>query len=476
LGRGARPDRRGRITLGSQPVNPTVGILRRLTERYLPRGALLLAGLTLGTYAVGLLRDRLFARTFGLSHELDTYNAAFVLPELTLDVLIASGLTAPFVPIFLGLKREGARPPEAFGQTILTLAVVAMGISAAVLFVLAPETAALIAPGFGPEQRASYTALFRVMLITPVVFAASIALGEILVAERQFLFYGLAPLLYNGGLVLGTAAFSDRLGIFGPAWGAVIGSVLHLAIRVIGIRRTGFRIRPRFDARTRPVGEFIRLMLPKMASHPIEPVTFLYFTALATTIGTGAVTAVSFARNFQSLPVSLIGIAFSVAAFPTLAAAATAGDRQGFVALVRTSALTIGVLATAAAAALWLFGGLLIRVFLGGGAFGEADAATTTLVLSAFALSIPFESLVYLLSRAIYATRNTVLAVLANLAGFLVTVGAGFALSATLGIVAIPVAFAVGSAVKVALLAIALVPRLRAIDADLARGAANAED
>jgi putative peptidoglycan lipid II flippase len=213
------------------------------------------------------------------------------------------------------------------------------------------------------------------------------------------------------------------------------------------------------------VREFVRLMLPKMASHPIEPVTFLYFTALATTIGAGAVSAVSFARNFQSLPVSVIGIAFSVAVFPALSNAAAAGDQRRFVQLVRVNALTIGALAAAAALGLWLLGGLLIRVFLGGGAFGETDIGTTTLVLSAFAVSIPFESLVYLLSRAIYATRNTLLAVLANLGGFVVTVAAGFALSDRLGIVAIPVAFTVGSAVKVVLLAIALVPRLRTIQA-----------
>ena len=366
------------------------------------------------------------------------------------------------MPIYLGLKHEAARAAEAFGQTILTLAVVVMGIAAAVLFVFARETASIIAPGFGPEQRDLYADLFRVMLITPIVFAASIALGEILVAEGRFFFYGLAPLLYNVGLVVGTLTLSDRLGIFGPAVGAVIGSLLHLGIRVVGIARSGFRLRARLEVRTRAVAEFVRLMLPKMASHPIEPVTFLYFTALATTIGAGAVSAVSFARNFQSLPVSLIGIAFSIAAFPTLAAAWADGDQGRFLALVRTNAITIGGLSAIAAIGLWLLGGLAIRIFLGGEAFGEADVATTTLVLSAFALSVPFESLVYLLSRSIYATRNTLLAVLANLGGFLVTVVAGFLLTPALGITAIPVAFTIGSAVKVGLLTAALARRLGA--------------
>src|SRR5205814_10670968 len=105
--------------------------------------------------------------------------------------------------------------------------------------------------------------------------------------------------------------------------------------------------------------------------------------------------------------------------------------------------------------------GLGIRIFLGGEAVGEADISTTTLALSVFALSIPFESLLYLFSRAIYATRNTLLAVLANLGGFVVTVILAAALAPSVGITAIPAAFTIGTAVKVVLLVGALGFRLR---------------
>lgn len=415
---------------------------------------------------MGLLRDRVFARTFGLSPELDAYNAAFILPELTLDVLIASGLTAPFIPIFLRLGRDDTAAATAFGQTVLSLAVIAMAIAAAILFVFARETAAFIAPGFDAAQQDRYVSLFRLMLITPVLFAASIALGEILVAQQRFLFYGLAALLYNGGIVVGTLTLSGSLGIHAAAVGAVIGALLHLGIRLVGIARAGFPVRARLEVRTAPVREFLRLMLPKMASHPIEPLTFLYFTALATTVGAGAVSAVSFARNFQSLPVSLIGIAFSIAAFPALSAAAADGDRPRFTALVRANALTIGALSAAAGLGLFLVGGFAVRLFLGGGEFSDDDVDRTTTVLGAFAISVPFESLVYLLSRAIYATRNTLSAVLANLGGFLVTLAAGALLTPGFGITAIPLSFAIGSAAKVLLLAIALVPRLRTVRPD----------
>ena len=82
-----------------------MGRVRRLVERYLPTGAALLSILIFGSYVMGLVRDRIFARTFGVGSELDAYNAAFVLPELLLDVLVEAGLAAPFIPIFLPSSR-----------------------------------------------------------------------------------------------------------------------------------------------------------------------------------------------------------------------------------------------------------------------------------------------------------------------------------------------------------------------------------
>ena len=435
--------------------------LRDLVARYLPEGAALLSVLIFGSYLLGLVRDRTFARTFGAGIELDSYNAAFVLPELLLDVLVEAGLAAPFIPIFLRLRSQGdGREGDQFARTILTGAVTVMGVAAIILFVAAEATTGFIAPGFQGEQRDLYVSLFRVMLVTPILFAASLTLGQVLLAEQRFFWYGLAPLLYNAGIILGTVAFSG-LGIFGPAIGAVIGAVLHLASRFIGLRNSRFRIGFGASFRTSSVREFVRLMLPKMVSHPVEPITFLFFTSVATTLAAGSVTAISFARNFQSVPVSVIGVAFALAAFPALSIAHATDDRRGFLRLLRTNLISIALITTGAAIVLAVFGELAIRILFGGGAFDAADVVLTASVLAAFAISIPFESLTHLLSRAIYATRNTLLQVLASLAALGITVIAVQLLLAPLGILAIPFGFSIGQAAKVGLLALALVVRLR---------------
>lgn len=440
---------------------------RHLVARFVPRGALLLSVLTFSSYLMGLVRDRILTRTFGAGSELDTFNAAFVIPELTFGVIVASGLAAPFIPIFTGLKRDvGEAAAHGFGQTILTMALLAMGLVSAVLFLVAPWTVEVVAPGFGPEQRELYVGLFRVMCITQVLFAGSMALGEVLIAERRFFFYGAAPLLYNLGLVAGTVLFAERVGIYAPAIGAVLGASLHAGLRLVGVRsRTTFRPRPRLDVRSTGIREFFRLMLPKTASSPIEPITFLFFTSIASGLAAGSITTVNLARNFQSVPVSLIGVAFSLAAFPTLAAAYAAHDKRGFTRLIRTNLLTIGLLTGAAAVGLVAVGPIAIDLLLGGGRFDADDVARTALVLSVFAISVPFESLGHLLSRAIYATRHTLLQVVASLAGFAVTVIATALLAGDLGVVAIPLGFSLGSAVRCALLGLVLVSRLRLMPA-----------
>jgi putative peptidoglycan lipid II flippase len=348
-----------------------------------------------------------------------------------------------------------------FAQTVLTLSVSVMAVASVLLFFLAPATIAIIAPGFDAATQALYLDLFRLMLVTPILFAASITLGEILVAERRFVFYALAPILYNVGIVVGTVTLHDRIGIYAAAVGAILGAALHLGIRVVGMFRSSVRMRPRLRLRMPALHEFLRLMVPKMIAHPIEPITFLFFTNVASSLAAGSVTALSFARNFQSVPVALVGVAISLAAFPSLSAVWASGDRAAFGRLIRTNLLTIGALTVIAAIGLVIVGPIAIEVLLGGGAFDAEDVALTAAVLTAFAIAVPFDGLGHLTARGLYATHNTVLAVLASLAGFGVTVAVTLALVDGLGVIAIPLGFAAGTATRTVLQGIALRYRIR---------------
>ena len=440
------------------------GPVRRLAQRFVPRGALILSVLTLGYFVMGQLRNRVLATSFGLGTDLDVYNLAFRIPEVALDVLVAAGLTAPFVPIFSSLRRSDATAANDFGRTVLTAAVVVMALAMAVLALCAPAIADVVAGDLDPSARALYVDLFRINCAGQILFAASITLGEVLIAHRRFFFYALAPILYTTGIVVGTLVGRDALGIYAPAIGAVGGAALHLGVRAVGTSRTDFRIRPRLRVRTRAFREFVRLMLPRMLSYPIDPITLTYFGVLALSFGAGNASALAFADDYRVVPVSLIAAQFSLAVFPALSAAFASGDRPLFRSILIRNVATIGGLTVVAAVAVAVLAPIGIDILLGGGEFGADDVATTAGLLAAFALSIPLDSLTYPLSRALYATHNTLLQVIASVAGFATIIAVAQALAPITGILSIPLAYAAGSLVKVVLLAIFLVTRLRRLE------------
>jgi putative peptidoglycan lipid II flippase len=441
------------------------GPARRLTDRYLPQGATVLAILTIAYFIVRQVQNRVLANAFGLGTELDVYYVSVRIPEVALDLLVAAGLTAPFVPIFTALHREDERAANAFGRTVLTSAVLVMTVASLALIAAAPLIADAVAGGLDAAARATYVDLFRINCLTLALFAASIALGELLVANRRFFFYALAPVLYPLGAILGTLLFADTLGVYAPAWGTVAGAAAHLLARVVGSLQTTFRARPSLQVRTPAFREFFRLMVPRMVSYPIDPVQTAYFAALALTFGPGSASALTFADDYRAVPVILIAQQFSLAAFPSLSGAFAGRDRRGFRTMLNRNVLTIGVLTLIAAVLLAVLAPALIHFLLRGGNFDASDVALTASLLTAFAISVPLDGLTYPLSRGLYATHNTLLQVIASIAGFVTIVVVSQALAGPMGIFSIPASYAAGSGVKAGLLAVFLAWRLRRVEA-----------
>jgi putative peptidoglycan lipid II flippase len=433
-------------------------------DRVVPRGAVVLSTLSLAYFVMGILRNRVFANTFGAGADLDAYYAAFRLPEIALDVLVAAGLTAPFVPIYTSLRRDDESAANRFGRTVLTGAIGLMSVASVAIFVLAPWIGDRF-EGFDGPTRALYVDLVRINCVAQILFAASFALGEILVAHRRFAWYASAPILYTGGIVVATILFADRFGIAATAWGAVAGAAAHLGVRVLGTLRTTFRIRPAFAVRTPAFREFVRLMLPRMASHPIELLMLTWFTVLATDLGAGSVSAFNFASDYQVVPILLIGAPFSLAVFPTLSVAFADGDTRTFQAVLARNVVAVALLTTIAAVALFVLSGTLVHVLLGGGRFGPDDVSRTTGVVAAFALSIPLDALAYPLSRGLYATHDTVRQAASSFVALGVVVAVSSQLVGPLGIIAIPLSYAAGMAAKDLLLGIFMVGRLRTLRA-----------
>src|SRR5687768_1218941 len=110
----------------------------KVLAQFIPRGSVILSVTTLGSYVMGLLRDRILARTFGASASLDSYNAAFLVPDFVFNLLVASGIAAAAVPLFTELYRKNREHAYAYMNTLLAAAMAVMALSGVVLAIGAP--------------------------------------------------------------------------------------------------------------------------------------------------------------------------------------------------------------------------------------------------------------------------------------------------------------------------------------------------
>ncbi len=429
--------------------------MKRL-KKIIPRGSIVLSITSFASYILGLARDHFFAQTFGASRTLDAYNAAFLFPDLLFNILIAGGISAAFIPILTDLFHSDQKKAREYINTILTAATTVMTLTAIVVFIFSDSITVLVAPGFEAQDRLLVAKILRLLAFSPILFAASNALGAILITRGRFFFYGLSPILYNLGIILGTVFLVPHWGVMGVAIGTLFGAALHFLSRLWDAWQQGFRFKPKYDFKNPQFKKTLKLMLPKMFGHPIELATFWGFTAIASTLIPGSVAVINFARNFQSVPISLIGITIATTSFPLLSGAVSQKKKEDFFKTLQRSFLLIFSLSTFSAIFIFLIRQPLISIFLGGGSFDSNDIHRTATILAIFCLSIPTESLVHLLARAFYATKNTLIPVSVSILGILIAIPGGFFLSASYGLSALPFTFFLGSVLELIILLVLL--------------------
>jgi putative peptidoglycan lipid II flippase len=422
-----------------------------LDKKIFFKGSTVLVFTTVLSYALGLLRDRILATTFGASRALDAYNAAFTLPDLILNIFVAGALTAAFVPIFSELSvKERKAEADQFTNSVISSSLGVVIISGLAVFFLTPALSKIIVPGFSPEERSVFTNLTRLLLLSPIIFSISNTFGNILLIKNKNFWYGISAACYNLGIIGGAVFLSPKFGIYGVALGAIGGAVFHLISRMIGLGKLeGLKLKIKVNEEFK---KFIRLMLPKVIGHPIEQLTFLGFTIIASTVGSGAIAILNFARNFQSMPINIIGVNLALAVFPALARA-EAEDNKNYFRSELNFVLKFSFALTLAAAVLMIvLRKFLIGLFLGGGAFGPDAVAATATTLAFFSLSIPGESACHVLARGFYSLKDSLTPVLVGLVSLIFSIGLGYMFAKQMGVPGLALGFFFGSTLKTLIL------------------------
>ncbi len=431
------------------------------SSQSITRSAMLIAVMGIASRVLGLFRDRILASKFGAGDVLDTYYAAFKIPDLIYGMLVLGALSAAFVPVFTSLISQDKKE-EAWklARTMLSVGLIVLSFISAILFIFAPTLVKLIVFGYDEQKQENVVILTRIMLLSPIILGMSGIIGGILNSFKKFFFYSLAPIFYNIGIIIGALFLTDYFGPKGLAFGVVLGAMLHLLVQIPEVIRCGLKFTPLFDYKSRQLYRVLMLMIPRMLGIAMTQINLLVVTILASTLEPGSLAIFNFANNLQSVPLGIFGISFAIASFPALSGLWAQNKKEEFVSKFTGTFRKILFFIIPCSAMIYVLRAQIVRVVLGSGGFSWSDTTLTLTALGIFVMSLWAQSIIPLLARTFYATHNTKIPFFVALFSEAINIGLALFLIRDFGILGLVSAFSISVSINASLLFLMLRSRV----------------
>ena len=384
--------------------------------------ATIMASSTLLSSLLGFFRDRLLNSAYmpskngvsaGYPVGLDAYTAAFMVPDFMFAVLVSGALSVTFIPVFNERWVKGNKQSawQISSSMINFMALITMAASVLIIVFADPLMKYLIAPGLSESGHALAVSMMQVIAVNPFIFAVAAVIASIQQAVGRFMFCALAPMLYNVGIIIGTVWFTGGVnlfgwqifdgGIMGVALGVVLGSFLQLIVSAVGLAGLGFDYNFKIYWRNKGFRKVLSLLPARSVDQGMDYVVSLVEVNLASRLADGTVRAYQQALTLHMMPINLIGVAISNAAFPQLTEHLGEGRNDLFQKDLRSLLRIIFWMALPVSVVIFFTRGYVVHFISNGGVPLIAG------ILGCLVVAILFRTIYHMAARAFYARQDT---------------------------------------------------------------------
>jgi putative peptidoglycan lipid II flippase len=357
---------------------------------------------------LGLVKGRLLAYYFGVSDDLAVFYTADRIPSLIYSVLVIGAVSTIFIPVFSQEYKKNKKQAWEMSSSMILGSILFFLVLGTIIFALAPQIISLLALGrFTDEQVRLGADLMRIMLVSQAILVISSFITCILQSFKYFLIPATAPILYSLGMIIGTVLLAPTIGIYGPAWGVMIGAFLHLLVQIPVLKHTDFTLSAHIDLQNKGVREIFSLTPPRILSVLIANTIATVSNSMAILVSSASVVHLKFANQLQFFPVNLFGISIASAVLPTLSTVTDEENLDKFKSTFLTSLHQMLFLVIPLSVMFLVLRIPIIRLVYGVSTFPWDATIKTAYALAFYSLSIFSQSAVYLITRAFYALKDT---------------------------------------------------------------------
>lgn len=377
---------------------------------------------------LGFVRQIIIARQFGLSPELDAFNAANNLPDLLFALISGGALAIAFIPVLTETLQKQDRQAawDLFSRIANLVFLVTAGFALILALLAGFLVQRLVIPGFTPEQQALVTNIMRLDLLATLIFSLSGLVIAGLQANQHFLLPAMAPSMYDLGMLFGVIILAPEtgyhigpltlpafgLGIYGLVYGTIIGAAMFLLIQLPGLVKYKFHWTPQIDLHHPGVRKVLALMGPRVLTVLFIQLVFIATDNIASLLKvSGAVSALVYGWLFMQVPETLVGTAIGTVLLPTISEQVAREQVDNFRQSLNR-ALRVILAVTIPAAVLIAVG---IRPLVGILRFDAAGTELVVWVTRGFLVGLMGHSMIEVAARAFYAQQNALVPLGASL-------------------------------------------------------------
>lgn len=366
--------------------------------------AILIAVGNITSRLIGVIREAVFAATFGRGPELAAFTAAATIPTLLYDLLLSGALSAALVPVFSRVANQ----PKQFARTVsqvMSLMVLIVGGLLVPIMIATPWVVAVIAGGFDQDLQSVTVTMVRWMVFAVPCMVIAGIMTAALQAQQQFLFPAFVTSVFNIGLILAAVIFSPSIGPVALALGMVVGAVLQVVLQYQGLRTMQWQWLP--DWHSPEVREIGRLYAPVALGMMFSAIGTVIDRRYASDFGEDVLPTMRYATTLIQFPLGLIAAAVSTAILPTLSRLTSKSSLDEFRQTVAHALHVVMALIVPASVILWLVRVPLTAFILERQAFSAEDTQAVANTLAYYIPGMPAAAIDQVLLFACYARGRT---------------------------------------------------------------------
>jgi len=370
------------------------------------------SAMTMLSRVLGLARDMVFTRIFGVGAGTDAFLIAFKIPNFLRRLFAEGAFSQAFVPVLTEYKTK--RGPDEVAE----LASRTAGTLGGILFLIctfaviaAPILVLVFAPGFiGQGQKLELTTQMLRITFPYLLFISLTALAAgVLNSYGRFAIPAFTPVFLNIILILAAIYLAPHLAdpVTALAWGVLIAGVVQLGFQLPYVAKLGLLRLPRWGFRDEGVRRIMKLMLPGIFGSSVMQINLLFDTLIASFLVTGSVTWLYLSDRMMELPLGVFGIALATVILPSLSEKHANANPQAFSHTLDWALRWVLVVGTPAAVALAVLAVPILATLFLHGKFVAHDVLMARLSLMAYSFGIVGFILVKVLATGYFARQDT---------------------------------------------------------------------